>query len=398
MCAPRLGARGRVRIAKSGKKADAGFAGRHELPLNTRLPAQVAALYLYDGGMTDLLVLDADPGLAARRGASDPIATVEDDIADAAAQLAVCGGEQFTDLSPASCGRHLYAKFAVKLPCGEMGRIAKAFSRRYLSFDPSPMLNPAEGLIIPPGAWVGGGHFRQLTDDPEYVDWVLDHPNGPEVWSALMDALTPELEELERVGPLRSARAAAAGARHESGSPAVARPAEWAVVDDEDGVAMLPRPGGRLPRLSPRLEDLARTGRFEQGTGAGRYRSRSEARQAVIAGAVSCGWRLADVATRLRAGDWPGLASFYAKYRDARARLQVLRRDWDQAVPWIAGREHGREIHTRGRTQAGVEEITLEGMPLRLEAPRSPMDPVAALQQSRRWASAVKAAERFRWP
>ncbi|MFG1977036.1 hypothetical protein ACGFJC_47555 [Nonomuraea fuscirosea] len=391
-----MGARGRVRIAKSGKRAAAGFAGRHELPLNVRLPAQVAALYVYDGGMTDMLFGDYDPGLAARRGADDPLAVVAEEIADTAALLAVHGGEAFTDLSPATGGRHLYVKWAAKISCGEMGRIAKALARRYISFDPSPMLNPSDGLIVPPGAWTGGGSFRELADDPAYVDWVLDHPNGPQVWSGLMDALTPELEELERVGPRRAATTAARAVQ----KPSTAAGALWAVVADEDGVSWLPRIGGKLPRLSPAMEDIAVTGRYRQGEGPGLYESDSDARQAVLAGAVSCGWRLADVAARLRAGHWPGLARFYDKYGNTLDRLKALRADWDKAVPWIAGRESGREIHTRGRTHGGVTEIILEGLRLTLKDPtsRSPMDPVAALQQSRRWNSAVKAAERYRWP
>jgi hypothetical protein len=78
---------------------------------------------------------------------------------------------------------------------------------------------------------------------------LLDHPNGPDTWSALMDALNPELEELERAGPRRASRSPPA--RTVGSSPAEAaaavQAAAWAVVDDEDGVAMWHRPGGRLP-------------------------------------------------------------------------------------------------------------------------------------------------------
>ncbi|MEU0571528.1 hypothetical protein ABZ297_39865 [Nonomuraea sp. NPDC005983] len=247
-----------------------------------------------------------------------------------------------------------------------MGRIAQAFARRYISFDPQPMLNTSDGLIVPPGAWVGGGHFRQLCDDPDYVHWVLDHPNGPDMWSKLMDALTPELEELERVGPRRTGTAARAARKNDA---AATTEALWAVVDDEDGVAMLPRPGGRLPRLSPAMEDLAVTGRYRQGKGPGLYESDSDARQAVLAGAASCGWRLADVADRLRAGHWSGLARFYDKYGSARDRLKALRADWDKAVPWIAGREHSREIHTRGRTHGGGYRDHLGGVAAHAQRP-----------------------------
>ncbi|MGW0486197.1 hypothetical protein [Nonomuraea sp. NPDC003214] len=390
MCAPRLGARGKVRVARRGKKA--GFGGRRELPLTRRVPPMVAALYVYREGMTHLLACDFDPGRAARAGAVDPVAVVEREVADLAALVAACGGECFTDRSPATGGRHLYVVWAERQYFGPMKLLAQALARRYVSLDPTPMLGIQEGLIVPPGAWVSGGAFRELTDDPAYVDWVLDHPNGPEVWSALMDALTPELEALERSAP------PASGVQAAGGVPAPrTTAASWAVVDDEDGVPVWRRPGGRLPALSPVMEEIARTGRFEQGTGPGRYRSSSEARLAVLAGAVSCGWRLADVAARLRSGAWPGLAGFYAKYA-ASARLRVLRGDWERAVPWIAGRESDRDIHTRGRTQAGVEGVVVEGLTIAFKAPTCSRDRVAALQQTRRWNSALRAAERYRWP
>ncbi|MET7335966.1 hypothetical protein [Nonomuraea sp. NPDC005650] len=399
LCAPRMGARGRVRIAKSGKKAAAGFAGRHELPLTVRLPAQTAALYVYEYGMTDMLHIDSDPGLAARRGASDPLAVVEEEIADFAALLAVCGGESFTDLSPISGGRHLYAKWAKKIPYGEMRRIAQALARRYISFDPGPMLGITDGLIVPPGAWVGGGRFRELADDPAYVDWVLDHPNGAAVWEALTDALAPELEDLEQATP--SAPPAplvrSGSCDHPQSSSAVA--AGWAVVD-EDGARTWRRPGGVIPALSPRMESVARTGSYPAGVGPGRYRSDSEARQAVVAGAFSCGWRLADVAERIRSGHWPGLAGFYARYSN-RQRAQALKADWDKAAAWILERESGREIHTRERTHRGGWQVSVEGVPVAVKAPTSPHASSIredALRQTRRWNSAFRSAERYRWP
>ncbi|GAA3507790.1 hypothetical protein FHR32_007227 [Streptosporangium album] len=70
-------------------------------------------------------------------------------------------------------------------------------------------------------------------------------------------------------------------------------PAVWKT--DELGEQWLPRPGGPLPRLSPRLETIAITGAFNSR----QYDSPSEARQAVISGAVACGWQLSDVTRRL---------------------------------------------------------------------------------------------------
>ncbi|MBG0818961.1 hypothetical protein [Planomonospora sp. ID82291] len=402
LCAPRLSEHDRIRIARSGKSR--GFTGRRELPLTRRQPPYVAALYVYRYGATKVLFGDMDPKRAAAAGAADPLAVVEAETADLAALIAACGGDGFTDVSPATGGRHVYIPWATAISFGPMRRVAEALARRYVSFDPAPHQNAVEGLIVPPGSWVRGGGFRQLTDPPTHVEWVLDHPNGPEVWSALLDALRPELEELERIGPRRqetttsAAAAEAPDATPEEVRAAVAA-ASWAVADDEDGVPVWRRPGGPVPRLSPLMESIACTGRYERGVGSGRYGSDSEARQAVIAGAVSCGWRLAEVAARLRAGDWPGLGRFYARYKDAAARVKALRADWDKAVAWIAGRETGRDIHTRERTHGGVGEIALEGVPLTLKPPRSssPLDEASALQQTRRWYSAFRAAETHRW-
>ncbi|MEV7011682.1 hypothetical protein [Streptosporangium sp. NPDC051022] len=398
LCAPRLAARDWVRLARSGKKV--GFEGRREIALTARLPALVAAVYIYFHGLTKLLVLDFDVKRARTAGAADPAGLVEEELADAAALIAACGGECFSDVSPTG-GRHLYVLWSANRPSGPMKRLVLALERRYRSLDPSPMLNEREGLIIPPGAWVGGSGFRRLTDDPAYVDWVLDHPNGPEVWSRLLDALRPELEELERTS-VREAAVAGPAVASTAGPGIPAQQAHaaaaWAIVPDEDGVSMWRRPDGRrLPRLSRLMEAIARTGQYELGAGNGRYRSNSEARQAVLAAAVSCGWRLADVAVEMRRGAWPGLVSFYARYRDDQARLSRLRKDWERAALWIAGRESGREIHTRRRTHGGVQEVVVEGLPILLKPRTSPMELPVVWEYTQRWHSAFRAAEKQRW-
>ncbi|MFI9845138.1 hypothetical protein ACIHFD_49525 [Nonomuraea sp. NPDC051941] len=399
LCAPRLGARGKVRIARSGKNARAGFAGRHEVALNVRLPPYQAALYVYGEGMTHLLVGDMDPKRAAAAGAADPVALAERETADLAALVAAIGGECFTDVSPATGGRHLYMLFAARMYFGDMARIAQALARRYVTYDPGPMLGITDGLIVPPGAWVGGGGFRRLADDPAYVDWVLSNPLSAEVWDRLTDALAPELEELEHAAASPPASGSGLCDQPQS-SPTAA--AEWAAaLVDEDGARVWRRPGGVLPALSPRLEAIARTGIYPTGVGPGLYRSDSEARQAVIAGAFSCGWRLKDVAERLRSGYWPGLAGFYARYVDDLQHTQAIQADWEKAALWVLERESGREIHTRERTHGRGWQVSVEGVPVAVKAPTSPhssSNREEALRQTRRWNSAFRAAERYRWP
>ncbi|MFI6485485.1 hypothetical protein ACIBH1_46785 [Nonomuraea sp. NPDC050663] len=383
LCAPRLGARRTVKVAQGGKSK--GFGGWLELPLTEHLPPYTAALYIYEHDMTRLLALDFDPHCAEARGAADGVAAARAETADAAALIAACGGQCFTDVNPVTGGRHLYLLWTRAFYFPEIRPIVEALKLRYLSFDPNPMLSRRGGMIVPPGAWVATNTFRRLTDDPMHVDWVLDHPNGPEVWDALMDALTPELEELEANTP-PSTR-----------PPEVeARPATWAASHGTDGTHWIARPGGRLPALSPAMERIARTGQYPRGIGPGRYVSDSDARQAVLAGAVSCGWQLADVSRHLAAGQWPGLLSFYARYRGDKTRNERLLADWRKAVHYLAERESRRDIHTRGRTHTGGATL-VEGLQLTINNLGSSSDPHTALRETRRWNSAFQVGCRIRW-
>lgn len=376
--APRLGANGRVRLAKDGRN----YRRRDELDLTVQLPAYVAAVYVYDRGMTGLLVGDFDTGKAAADGALDPTRLVEQEARDFAALIARLGGQCFTDVSP-NGGRHVYVPWAVRRSYGETRRLAEALARRYVTLDPAPLQNAAEGLIRPPGAWHRSGGHQQLVTPVEQALAVLDDPNGQSVWDGLHDALQPELEagELPQQATVAAPR-----------SPAVPRAAAWA--RDEHGEVWHPRPDGPLPRLSPRLELLARTGQYDRA----QYDSPSEARQAVVAGAVACGWRLADVAARMRSSDWGGLVAFYDRYRDDRQRVEALARDWKEAHLWIAVRESGREVHTRGSTHRGVTKVLVEGVPVEVRPSTTEGQQVEELQKTRGWYSALTVAVRTgRW-
>ncbi|GAA2692222.1 hypothetical protein [Nonomuraea recticatena] len=380
--APRLGAGDRVRVAKDGRN----YWRRDERDLTTRLPAHVAAVFVYHHGMTNLLPADFDTGKAVAAGAPDPAALVEAEAADFAALICSLGGECFSDVSP-NGGRHVYVLWQKKVSYGETRRLGEALARRYVTFDPSPVQNCHEGLIRPPGAWHRRGGYQQLADDLDTALWVVDHPNGPEVWSGLVDALQPELEAAELPGwkPTQGNRTRSA---KEPGPHA----AEWA--KDEQGEVWHPRADGPLPRLSPRLELIACTGRYD----ARQYGSPSEARQAVVAGALACGWRLADVAGRMRAGDWPSFVAFYDRYKDDAERLKALRADWKNAHLWIAERESGREVHTRERTHRGVRHLQVEGVPVEVRPPTTDDEGIGELQKTRAWYSALVVAVRLaRW-
>ncbi|GAA2367498.1 hypothetical protein GCM10010404_22500 [Nonomuraea africana] len=100
---------------------------------------------------------------------------------------------------------------------------------------------------------------------------------------------------------------------------------------------------------------------------------------------------------RRYSGQWPGLVGFYTRYQDEQTRIRRLRKDWEKAALYLAGRELGCEIHTRERTHTGATEALLEGLPLRIKHPTSPMEPLAALRETRRWHSAFQAGSRQRW-
>ncbi|GHE31264.1 hypothetical protein GCM10017673_37470 [Streptosporangium violaceochromogenes] len=385
LCAPRLSARDRVRLSPDGGR---NYPRTRETALTVRLPAQPAAVYVYHHGMTRLLAADFDVGRAAAQGAADPRAAVAADAADFAALITSCGGAGFGDCSP-SGGQHAYVLWAANIYFGDMRRVALALARRYPTFDPQPLLNISDGLIRPPGSRHRSGGHQMLTTPPGRVRWVLEHPNGAEVWSRLLDALQPELESLSLDSPPAADPAAMVPAPRRP----KAGPSDGPMVVDELGDTWVPRPGGPLPRLSPRLERLAVSGVYD----ARQYDSPSEARQAVISGAVACGWRLADVVRRLNDRTWPGLAGFYTRYGDPRKRLKAVRADWEKAVAWSLGRESGREIHTRGNTHTGGAGPSLGVGGKKGRPPMSGGGDVGELQQIRRWNSAMRSAEPYRW-
>jgi len=103
-----------------------------------------------------------------------------------------------------------------------------------------------------------------LSTSPDAAAAVVEHPNGPEVWAALLDEFAAELQR--------------------QGSPAGPSAAPEAELDDT-GAPWLPRQGGRAP-LGAELEQVARTGRWDRS----RYPGRSEAGMAVLCAAAARGY------------------------------------------------------------------------------------------------------------
>jgi hypothetical protein len=268
--------------------------------LTARLPAAPAAVPIYSGaGDTRVLVVDLD----ASRGGVDAVRRDATAIADL---VGVAGGRVISDESP-SGGMHVYVPLEEPIGFHDARDLALALATRTPTMDPTPNQNLTDGLIRPPGsAHPCGGH--QVLHGPLAVAHRLAATgNPPAVHAALRALLADEL--------------AAVTARYQAppGAPA-----------DVEAVEHLPRRGG--PReLAADYQRIATTGVYD----ATRYRSPSEARQAVLDAAVFAGLSLAQVLARVETGVWPGLACFYARYRRPGTRRTALLADWRKAVGYV---------------------------------------------------------------
>ena len=155
--------------------------------------------------------------------------------------MARCGGQVLADVSP-SGGRHVFVVFAAALPWLELRDVARALALRFPSIDTSPM-SSLGGQISPPGSRHKSGGWRVLSMPPGDARDAVEHPNGPEVWAALLGELAAELRRIEL-------------------GPACTKCADEAEMDDT-GVPWLPRLGGRAP-LGADLEGVARSGRWDR--------------------------------------------------------------------------------------------------------------------------------------
>ena len=109
--------------------------------------------------------------------------------------VARCGGQVLADVSP-SGGRHVYVLFAAALPWLELRDVARALALRFPAIDTAPM-SSLGGQITPPGSRQKSGGWRLLTMPLEAARAAVEHPNGPEVWAALLTELAAELRQVE---------------------------------------------------------------------------------------------------------------------------------------------------------------------------------------------------------
>ena len=130
-----------------------------------------------------------------------------------------------------------------------------------------------------------------------------------------------------------------------------------------DGAPHLPRASGPRELAADYLR-IATTGLYDTA----RYRSPSEARQAVLAAAVSAGLTLPQVLARIDTGVWPGLASFYTRYRHRHTRRKALLADWRNAVAFIAARPEKNPTPSLVRKSPTSEPPITRGGTRRLES------------------------------
>jgi len=282
-----------------------------------------------------MLALDLDPARADRDvhdGAvghhherqAVPAAEVGAQAEVLAGLVARCGGQVLADVSP-SGGRHVFMLFAAPVPWLELRDVVRALALRFPAIDTAPM-SSLGGQISPPGSRHKSGGWRLLSTPPKDAAVVAKHPNGPEVWAALLTELAAELREVE----------SASRARRDQHD-------DTTLVSelDDTGVPWVPRLGGRAP-LSAELDQVARTGWWDRS----RYPGRSEARMAVLGAAAARGWRLAEVQSAIACGAWKGLAGLYERRSEPGRLDRLLPYEWRKCISKISREENVRQWHT----------------------------------------------------
>jgi hypothetical protein len=313
-----------VRISRDGGRT---YPARYARPLPADPPGLPATVPVYDAGSGTgrLLAIDLDP---ARTSSPDAAGRGRPGFGDQAAELGqLLGARYVADVSSSTGGRHVYVLFASPMPWRELRDLARAIALRFPAVDPAPMCSLG-GQISPPGSRAKRGGWRTLTMPLSEARAAVEHPNGPEVWTALLDEFAGELQALE------------------TDMTRADRPGSHAELDDS-GALWLPRIGGRA-NLGPELDRVARTGRWNRTHHAGR----SEARMAILAAAAARGWRLADVRAAVVSGAWKGLPELYYRVSEPGRMERLLPLEWRKAITFVAGEKNVRGWLTSDRTHA----------------------------------------------
>jgi hypothetical protein len=310
-----------VRVSRDGGRT---FPARYAGPLPAEPPAHApCTVPVYDPGAATgrMLALDLDTS----RG------DVDRQAAELGQLLERLGVRYVADVSPPG-GRHIYVLFAAALPWRELRDLARVTALRFPAVDPAPMSSMG-AQISPPGSRHKSGGWRLLSTPLSEARTAVEHPNGPEVWAALLDEFAAELQHVlhQRDDHVL---------RQRGDNQAIAE------LDDA-GVPWVPRLGGRA-NLGPELDRTARTGRWDRS----RYPDRSAARAAILAAAAARGWQLGDVLEAVSSGAWKALPGLYYRASEPGRMDRLLPYEWRKAVGLVTGEKNVRhrptsDINTR---------------------------------------------------
>lgn len=292
--------------------------------LSDTLPAQMAAVYLYNQRRTTLLAFDFDSKIHGR-------GQVDADFAQVREWLAACGARLISDQST-NGGRHILVPLAIGTTASidEIKPLMHQLKARLPSLDITPMLNPAEGCISVPGTPCAGG-YRQL--DGQLIDAVntLTERSAP--------TLLPQLYVM--LGTLPPAPASASQTDTE-------RPHTIGTGDSERLIEKY----CWTKAVGPEVIEFATSGVMRQR----RWLSPSEARMSVVVNAVLRGFSLADLRAATRPGGiWSALGASYADKHGANAEAQ-LARDVRNALDYTAALAPKANplVHRDNYSQRGV--------------------------------------------
>lgn len=346
--APFLAGQPRVRLSRDAGKT---YPQKHERDLTEALPTLPAAVRIFGkDGTCAAIFLDFDSTVAG-------VDWVEADVLALQKWLHSCGARWIEDYSP-SGGRHVYVPLEQRVTFSEARDLVEALGNRHRTLDKTPHQNVLHGCMRTPGSPHKRGGHQQLAMSLSMAYDVVRRPNRPSVWKAMTANLSVEI-------------AAVRALRLEQDFPPTTSDAP-----------KLPQLTGRMSRV---MQRMALTGLYD----ANRYGTDSDARQAIIAGAVAAGMELTDVERRMLQGVWPGLASFYARY-SARNRMPALKRDWAKAVAYLRKNSELGTKKNNVRNSPTSQPNTQAG---RVQGRSATFDPAAEHRYIRTWRNALKLRE-----
>ena len=307
-------------------RPDSGFAATKQL--SRRLPLKPAAVPIYRRGRTTMLVFDLD---AKQQGGGAVLA----DYVRLTSWIGECGGRYIADVST-SRGRHVIVPLSRAVTVDEVRPILALVGSRCPTLDPTPMLNAKAGCITAPGSACREGGHRQLIGSVSEAVFAFTDRAGP----GFLDQLAALL------GPATASEPA------ETVDAADSDPA----ADVFEGVGEHRRLRAAYRRHDPISDAVLAFASAGKLAADGRWKSRSEARQATLYAAAARGSSFFDVSRQTSStGEWHrGLGAAYSKYPNP---LERMHRDWIKACRWLELAVHRVRqcTHKKDHTGGGGE-------------------------------------------